>query len=193
MSSTPFTGTLPVCVDLDHTLIHTDSLWILLRGVMQYPHLWQEIFWPFSRSHMKHKLAQYVRFCPKRLRYHKTLLEDIRTWRKEGRQVLLVTGAPEKIAAQVAHHMAIFTQSVGSTQHLNLSGKIKGQYLKTLFGENKFLYIGDSWKDLFVWRWAAGIGIVSRSRVLVWCLRLLKRPHQELKIYAGGLSHYVYS
>ena len=85
---------LPLCVDLDGTLIKTDvlleSLFTLLK---QHP--WAVILVPWwllrGRAFLKRQIAARVAVAAEKLPYRQDVLEFLRRERESGRQLLLVT------------------------------------------------------------------------------------------------------
>lgn len=173
-----------ICIDLDGTLISRDCLWTLFASVLSRPSMWKKILYPFSWSHIKSALARYGVLDHKKLVYNQVLLKDIRKWKKKGHPIFLVTGAHQIIADAVAHHLGVFDEAFGSSDTYNLTGKRKGKFLCQLFGEGNFWYIGDCWKDRYVWRWCSVIGIVSSGGPLLWYMKYRKKRHQILIQYA---------
>ena len=172
-----------ICVDLDGTLISRDSLWTLCATVLLRPSIWKKILWPFSWIHIKSALARYGVLDPQKLAYNQALLRDIQKWKKKGHPIFLVTGAHQRIAHIIAQHLGLFDEAFGSSDTYNLSGRKKGLFLRQLFGEGNFWYIGDCWKDRHVWCWCSVIGIVSPEGPLLWYMRYKKKPHQILIRY----------
>ena len=98
-------SSVPLCVDLDGTLVHCDLLveslrllarerpWLLLRVP-----LWLAA----GRARLKEKLADAVRIDAAALPYNELLLEHLRRERARGRRLLLVTASHERPAREVA-------------------------------------------------------------------------------------------
>lgn len=168
----------PVCVDLDGTLIRRHSLWDLLRAFWQrrqnIAHLLFPLRWPLIKS--KLSVNPTVSTWP----YRPEMIHILQQLHQQAIPLFLVTGANEKVAKAVSMHLGLFQEAIGSTADVNLVGPQKAHYLVQRFGHEGFIYIGDSWRDIAVWRHAAHIGIVPVSWLLVWYMRWYKRKTQVL-------------
>lgn len=119
-----------------------------------------------GRGYLKRQLALHGPIRADVLPYHKELLDWLRQEHAQGRQLILVTGADLELAKDVAKHLGIFSEVMGSNENLNLVGEAKAQALVTKFGASRFAYAGDSFQDFPVWKAAAEGIIVSNSRRL---------------------------
>ena len=169
-SETLGNSSLPLCVDLDGTLILTDSLWeSCLRLIRHQPFMLFLIpFWLLSgKAGFKHKVAEHVDLAPSSLPYNTALLKFLTQQRLHNRHIVLVTAANKKIAEAIAHHLNIFDEILASEESYNLSGKNKAKVLCDRFGEKGFIYAGNDTIDLKVWQHAAGAIIVNASTTLL--------------------------
>ncbi|MCW8899604.1 MAG: UbiA family prenyltransferase [Gammaproteobacteria bacterium] len=160
---------LPLCVDLDGTLIQTDSLWeSCLRLISQHPFMVLLLpFWLFlGKAGFKHKVAQKVNLDPASLPFNTSLLKYLTQQRLHNRHIVLVTAANKKIAETIAHHLKIFDEILASDGTHNLSGTNKAKLLCEKFGEKGFVYAGNANIDLNVWRHAAAAIVVNASDAL---------------------------
>ncbi len=165
---------LPLCVDLDGTLVRTDTLMegmIALVGSASP----SAIFAAFaaSRSGFKARIAELAPCDPALLPYNETLLDYIRGERAKGRRIVLATAANEAVAAGVAAHLGLFDEVIASSANHNLKGAAKARALVERFGPAGFVYAGDAGADLAVWREAAaaipvnvGRGVAAKVRSL---------------------------
>lgn len=168
-SETLVNTSLPLCIDLDGTLIQTDSLWeSCLRLVSQQPLMLLLLpFWLFlGKAGFKHKVSQYVELAPSSLPFNTALLKYLTQQRLHNRHIVLVTAANKKIAEAIAHHLNIFDEIFASEDSRNLSGKNKAQLLCDKFGEKGFVYAGNANIDLKVWQHAAAAIVVNGSDAL---------------------------
>jgi len=157
---------LPLCVDLDGTLIQTDSLWeSCLRLISQQPLILLLLpFWLFlGKAGFKQKVSQHVELAPSSLPFNTNLLKYLTHQRLHNRQLVLVTAANKKIAEAIASHLNIFDEIIASDEQHNLSGKNKASVLIDKFGEKGFVYAGNANIDLNVWQHAAAAILVNAS------------------------------
>lgn len=160
---------LPLCVDMDGTLIRTDSLVeSFFSMVARAP--WLAFVVPLwllqGKAHLKRKIASESRLNPAALPYNTTLLDFLRSEKSAGRKLVLATAADESIARAVAGHLALFDQVLSSDGSVNLRGKHKLAKLTELFGEKGFEYAADSHDDIDVFAGAAGCILVNPERGL---------------------------
>jgi 4-hydroxybenzoate polyprenyltransferase len=156
----------PLCVDLDGTLIGTDTLWesvvVLMRSrpwlIVVAP------LWLFAgRASFKRAVAGYVNLNPAALPYREDLIDALRTSRERGRKVVLATAADRQVAERVAQHLAIFDDVFASDGKENLKAQSKRDRLKEAFGDGGFDYVGDSSADLAIFEAAQRGYLVSAS------------------------------
>ena len=145
----PADRSLPLCVDLDGTLIKSDSLFdALCLFVRRYPvRFWQLPQWlSKGRARLKAEVARHAPLDAARLPYNTELLRYLHTERREGRQLYLTTGADGSLAGRVAAHLGVFSEVLASDGVTNMTSRKKLASLKERFGE--FDYIGNSRADL---------------------------------------------
>jgi 4-hydroxybenzoate polyprenyltransferase len=139
----------PLCVDLDGTLIKSDSLFdAICKFLHRNPaRFWQLPLWlAGGRARLKAEVARRAPLDPARLPYNTELLSYLRAERREGRQLYLATGADGALAERVAAHLGIFAGVLASDGTTNLTSGKKLALLKARFGG--FDYIGNSRADL---------------------------------------------
>ena len=157
---------LPLCVDLDGTLIRTDllveSLLALLRKNVFY--LFVVPIWLFlGKAALKQQLADRVDLDVTRLPYNDEFLNFLSTERAQNRSLVLVTASNIKYAREVAEHLGLFDQVWASDSVTNLRGPIKAERLVEAFGEKGFDYAGNARVDLSIWSLARGAVLVGAS------------------------------
>lgn len=156
---------LPLCVDLDGTLIRSDTL---VEGIGQLVGRWQS--WAGlgaallrGRAALKRQVAETASLDAALLPYEERVLDLILDARRAGRRVVLVTAADQRIARAVADHLELFDEVMASDGTRNLKGAAKGKALAERFGEKGFIYAGNDSSDLSVWRHAAAAILVNAS------------------------------
>ncbi len=156
---------VPLCVDLDGTLIRTDTLlegMIAMVGGLRVVALLGALGGGPAR--LKARVAELAPFDPALLPYNERVLDYIRAERAKGRRIVLTTAANEAVAARVAEHLGLFDEVIASTATHNLKGKAKAAALVERFGPKGFAYAGDARADLPVWQQAASAVLVNVSR-----------------------------
>src|SRR5215469_11092931 len=101
-----------LCVDLDGTLVKSDTLidallTLFRRGPVSA--LRCLFFLTQGKASFKAELARQVVLNPATLPYNKSLLDHLRAERGAGRDIYLATAANEAQAERIAKHLGIFT------------------------------------------------------------------------------------
>jgi 4-hydroxybenzoate polyprenyltransferase len=191
-------NTLPLCIDLDGTLLRTDTLMeSYLRLVFAKP--WMALaplFWiGGGKAKMKREMAKRVALDPASLPYNEELLTHIRAEKARGRTLVLVTAADRSIADAVAAHLGLFDEVLASDGVTNLRGSNKAEALERRFGERGFLYAGNDHTDFAVWRKSAGAIVVHASHRIETAARsrgaivehVFDRPQSRAKAWVKAL------
>ena len=146
---------VPLAIDLDGTLIKTDSLIesLLLLFKRNPLFVFRLSAWlPKGIAHLKRRVACRVTLDVSSLPYHMGLLTYLRDAHHENRSLVLATGADEHIARQIADYLQIFDRVMASDGRTNLSGVAKRDRLVAEFGTAGFDYVGNSRKDQVIWQ-----------------------------------------
>ena len=99
-------ATLPLYVDLDGTLVHTDVAQELLVAALARPGNWRPILAAWHRhgvSGIKHAVWNRDGFHPALLPYDDTVLDYLRSARAQGRRIVLATAADRQAAEAMAN------------------------------------------------------------------------------------------
>ena len=207
----------PLAVDLDHTLLRTDTLYeSIARMIHKQP--WALLLLPFwalrGASHLKTMVARRVQLPMELLPVNLDFLDWLTLQAASGRRLILATAAHQSVADRALTHFKIFEAALGSNANLNLKSIRKAQAINEYLKGLPFSYAGDSRADLPVWEAATTavlVGATSKTRQLahristvekefsrprasfsVWLLQL--RAHQwskNLLVVAGALAAHV--
>ncbi len=140
----------PLCVDLDGTLVKSDTLVdSLLLLVRTHPLLALKApLWALEgKATLKARVASLVSLDARYLPYNRPLLAFLEEQHAEGRKLYLATGADARTATRIAEHLPIFTEVLASDGEVNLTGDLKLASLQQRFGAG-FDYIGNARPDL---------------------------------------------
>jgi 4-hydroxybenzoate polyprenyltransferase len=141
----------PLCVDLDGTLVKSDtfvdSLMVLARrhplALLRLPS------WALKgKAYLKSQVASMVTLDAAYLPYNRPLLNYLRDEHAAGRKLYLATGADRVLALNIAAHLGIFADVIASDGRVNLTGRNKLQHLEQRFAADGFDYIGNALPDL---------------------------------------------
>ncbi|HWL53994.1 MAG TPA: hypothetical protein VNQ90_16250 [Chthoniobacteraceae bacterium] len=158
----------PLCVDLDGTLIASDTLadsfCLMVRQnpltALQAP-FWLLRGWP----RLKDEMVARTRLPVANLPYRPEVVRHLRREREKWREILLVTASAQRIAEDVAAETQLFTGVIGSAHGEGLRGAQKAQRLVQCFGAGGFDYLGDCRADLAVWARARKALVVGSERL----------------------------
>jgi apolipoprotein N-acyltransferase len=160
----PSANPVPLCVDLDGTLIKTDLLWeSLARLLRRNPFQLLPVlgWWLRGRAYLKRQLVRRVTLDPAALPYHDPFLAFLWEQKAAGRKLVLVTASDREMALPVAGHLGLFDEVLGSDGKTNLRSANKLKVLVEKFGERGFDYAGNSSADFAVWRGAREAIVVN--------------------------------
>ena len=160
----------PLCVDLDHTLIRTDVLWESVVQLWRHPAIAVRAIAALlsrGKAAFKSTLANAVTVDVATLPYNEDVLAYARSRHLAGQKVILATASHRTIAQRVADHLGIFESVFATENDANLSGTAKRDVLVSAYGEGGYDYIGDSKKDLPIFKSARHALLASPSRRLL--------------------------
>ena len=184
---------VPLCVDLDGTLIHSDLLvesalaLLSSKPLMLFPML----CWLLrSKAHLKRQIARRVTLDATHLPYN----TDVVTWVREQqavRLVVLCTASDAELAQAVADHVGGFDAVLASDGERNLSGSQKAQLLVEHYGERGFAYVGNAKVDLKVWKHARAAITVESDSSLSQAANRVTTVAKRFELSGGSLRHWI--
>jgi len=185
---------IPLCVDLDGTLVRTDTLHEALIGMARGAPL-HLVALPLmvarGKAQFKHWVASHSVPDPAALPYRQDVLDLIAEARAEGRPVILATATARPVAEAIAAHLGIFDGVIGTGDGVNLSGANKADALATRFGERGFDYVGDHVVDLPVLARARRGYLVTGSGRLVGAARSTGADITHIADEKGGVKAWI--
>ena len=144
-------ASLPVlCVDLDGTLVKSDTLYDSALAVARHQPATLLKFpgWLLQgKAALKRHIASTIQLDVAHLPYNRELLQYLEEQSSTGRPIYLATAADADTANRIAAHLGLFTGVLASNGQLNLAGKNKLAAFHSQFGDN-FSYIGNASPDL---------------------------------------------
>jgi 4-hydroxybenzoate polyprenyltransferase len=181
-------SSLPLAVDLDGTLVRTDTLFETALGAVKAdpPLVFRLPFWLIrGKAHLKARLAAAHPLSVDLLPWDERVLEAVR--KHPGHPKVLCTAADSTIAERIAAKAGVFDEVLASGGGVNLAGRHKAAALVQRFGKGKFLYAGNASPDLHVWREAAGCWVANASEDLVRSAAALSPVHRHWPALPAGL------
>jgi 4-hydroxybenzoate polyprenyltransferase/phosphoserine phosphatase len=138
-----------LCVDLDGTLVKSDTLVDSTLALARYhPELLLRIpGWLLEgKAALKRHITSAVSLDVTHLPYNRELLQFLEQQHSTGRPIYLTTAADSALAERVAAHLGLFDGVLASDGELNLAGHAKLTAFRQAFGDN-FCYIGNALAD----------------------------------------------
>lgn len=193
----PTVSSVPLCVDLDGTLIHSDllleSFLLLIKRNPLYL-LWVPLWLLGGKAKLKAEIARRVTLNGAALPYVASFVDWLRAQKLQGRALWLCTASDARMAQAVADHLGFFDGVLASDGHTNLSGHNKAAALVQRFGEKGFDYCGNDKVDLSVWQRAHAAVVVNGGKALEAQARALTRidatfaaPQASFKVLTKAL------
>ena len=188
---------IPLCVDLDGTLIRSDILLeSLLVLIKKRP--WIAFMIPFwllrGRVFFKNEITKRVDLNVQTLPYQAELVDFLKKEHAIGRLIVLATASHRRFADEVANHLGIFTKVHATDDDINLLGRAKKDLLVKHYGQKGFDYAGNSRADLYVWSVARkailvnpGRGVLRDAAVQCPVSHTFEDRHPTLSTYAKEL------
>jgi len=139
----------PLCVDLDGTLIKSDTLLeLFLKGLKENP---LETFKSLlllkeGKASFKERLATLVELEVADLTFRQEVLTFVKAQPKH-REIVLATGAHRIVADRIATQTGLFDNVLATDSSTNLIGSNKLDCLVAKYGEDGFDYIGNDRVD----------------------------------------------
>jgi len=162
--SPPAGGPAPLCVDLDGTLVKTDTLWeAFAQMLFSQPGRLAGILlggWR-GRAWIKRQISKSCPLAAESLLFNGEVIALIAREKASGRKVVLATASDQLSADVIAAHLNVFDEVLGSDGVTNLKGDAKAALLAQKFGRGGFDYAGDSVADIPVWEAARHAYVVN--------------------------------
>jgi 4-hydroxybenzoate polyprenyltransferase len=158
----------PLVVDMDGTLIRTDSL---VEGAIQLwkidPLLPLKILWWLrsGKAAFKREIANRIDFDAEVLPYNEQLIARLRE-QSGTRSIVLCTAADYRFAEAVAAHVGVFDEVIATRGDVNLKSAAKAGALVNRYGPGGFDYVGNDSADLEVFAAARRALVVKPTAAL---------------------------
>jgi 4-hydroxybenzoate polyprenyltransferase/phosphoserine phosphatase len=158
------TCSLPIVVDLDGTLVLSDTLEeSVVLALFRRPAALMKTVPTLLRSRLafKEALAREIDLSEHSLPLRDDLVSWLYEQAEKGHEIHICSAAHQSIVEAFSRRIGFCTSAVGSTS-TNLKGDAKADYLKARFPEG-FIYVGDHAADLPVWEASEGIVLAGAS------------------------------
>ena len=145
---------IPLCIDLDGTLLNSDLLLEAAFAQLKQAPL-AVLNWPRwlakGKARLKAEIAARVELDIATLPYNRELLAFLREQKQQGRTLVLVTASHRRFADEIAAYLGLFDAVLATDGDRNLAGPHKAETLVERYGERGFDYAGNAAVDLAVW------------------------------------------
>lgn len=186
----------PLVIDLDGTLLNCD---LLHESALSFASnspllLWRLPGWlAQGKAYLKHQIADCVDLDIETLPYNFELLEWVRAEKANGRTIVLCSASDAKFVVQVAAHLGVFDDAIGSDGVTNLSSHRKAALLGERFGARGFDYAGNSHADVPVWSQARRAVLVSAGASVRRAAFRVAEVEREFDRKGAGLGDWLYA
>ena len=190
-------GSIPLCVDLDGTLVRTDMLIesALMLIKQNFGYLICMLVWLISgKSQLKEEIAKRLTIDASNLPYAEDFLEYLKKEHAIGRKLILVTASNYRIADSVASYLEIFSEVIASDRNINLKSFRKRDALVKKYGAHNFDYAGNDIADVPVLQLARQSILVNPTRSLLRktqngfsVIRVFQKPALQLSSFLRAL------
>ncbi len=167
---------IPLCVDLDGTLVKSDTLVdSVLALARQNPQALLSVpgWLAQGKAAFKRQVTGAVTLDVAALPYHQPLLRYLQAEHASGRKLYLATAADVGLADRVAAHLGIFAGTLASDGAHNLAGGNKLAAFQQQFGQG-FSYIGNASPDVPILTVCRSPMVANPTRGLMTGLRSAK-------------------
>ena len=171
-------------VDLDGTLIKEDlSNIAFLHSLKKYP--MKTLFYLFvflfkGKPYLKDKISKNFDVPFERLNFNKAAFDYIREVKNRHRVVYLISGSHQILVDQMGRYLNIFFESFGTKDNFNMVGINKVQFIKENLKINDFDYLGNSHKDLPIWKYTKRAIYTNASQRLIKTIKTLNFENKEI-------------
>ena len=143
-------------VDLDGTLIKEDlSALAFSQSLKNNP--FKTLFYLFiflfkGKPYLKEKISKNFTVPFANLTFNKAALNFIKEAQNKHRVVYLISGSHQTLVDQMDNFLNIFFESFGTKNDFNMVGSNKVQFIKDKLKIHDYDYLGNSHKDLPIWK-----------------------------------------
>ena len=172
-------------VDLDGTLIREDlSNLAFLHSLKNYPFktlIYLLVFLFKGKPYLKDKISKNFDIPFENLTYNKAAFDYIREVKNRHRVVYLISGSHQILVDQMGNYLNIFFESFGTRDNFNLVGSNKVQFIKENLKIHDFDYLGNSHKDLPIWKYTKRAIYTNASKELIQTIKSQDFENKEIK------------
>ena len=171
-------------VDLDGTLIKEDlSNLAFSHSLKNYPLktiFYLLVFLFKGKPYLKDKISRNFDIPFENLTFNKAAFDFIREVKNRHRVVYLISGSHQILVDQMGRYLNIFFESFGTRNNFNMVGNNKVQFIKENLKIHDFDYLGNSHKDLPIWRYTKRAIHTNASQDLIKSIKSQDLENKEI-------------
>ena len=171
-------------VDLDGTLIKEDlSNLAFSHSLKNYPFktlFYLLVFLFKGKPYLKYKISRNFDIHFENLTYNKATFDFIREVKNRHRVVYLISGSHQILVDQMGKYLNIFFESFGTRDNFNMVGSNKVRFIKENLKIHDFDYLGNSHKDLPIWRYTKRAIYTNASEELIKTINSQDLENKEI-------------
>ena len=171
-------------VDLDGTLIKEDLSHLAFSySLKNYPFrtlFYLLVFLFKGKPYLKDKISRNFGIPFENLTYNKAAFDFIREVKNRHRVVYLISGSHQILVDQMGNYLNIFFESFGTRDNFNMVGDNKVQFIKENLKIHDFDYLGNSHKDLPIWRYTKRAIHTNASEELIKTINSQDLENKEI-------------
>jgi len=172
-------------VDLDGTLIQEDlSNLALSHSLKNYPFktlFYLLVFLFKGKPYLKYKLSKNFTIPFENLTFNKAAFDFIREVKNRHRAVYLISGSHQILIDQMDKYLNIFFKSFGTRDNFNMVGYNKVRFIKENLKIYDFDYLGNSHKDLPIWKYTKQAIHTNASQKLIEIIKTQDFEKKEIQ------------
>ena len=171
-------------VDLDGTLIQEDlsdlAFSYSLKNSPFKTLLYLLVFLFKGKPYLKYKISKDFIIPFENLTFNKAAFDFIRNVKNRHRAVYLISGSHQVLVDQIAKYLNIFFESFGTRENFNMVGSNKVNFIKENLKIHDFDYLGNSHKDLPIWKYTKKSIHTNATQNLIKIIKSLDFEDQEI-------------
>ena len=144
-------------VDLDGTIIKEDLSDLAFWCSIKY-HPFKTLFYLLvflikGKTYLKEKISKNFDIPFNNLTFNKSVLDFIKEAKNRQKVIYLISGSHQILVDQMDKFLNHFNESFGTKVNFNMVGSNKVQFIKENLRIYDFDYLGNSHKDLPIWKY----------------------------------------
>ncbi len=171
-------------VDLDGTLIREDlSDLAFSHSLKNYPLktlFYLLIFLFKGKPYLKSKISKNFKIPFESLTFNMAAFDFVREVKNRHRVVYLISGSHQILVDQMDKYLNIFFESFGTRDNFNMVGNNKVKFIKKNLKIYDFDYLGNSHKDLPIWKYTKRAIHTNASKKLKEIIESQDFEHREI-------------